>query len=1093
MIIANGEEVGISRVELPAVANLDVWQDPIHVRQLGATALTVECKASALQSRNGRVNRLQLADSDGTIIISSRETQELLDGASDRALKVATAGEIEDGVLRIKGRHEWLRHPGLLKVANLAEAARNSWSRGVAFTVEDRAAKRPGLRPPQIGALHAIAAHWTVSTAPALIVMPTGTGKTEVMLAVLVMHRPQRLLVIVPSDLLRQQTFEKFSRLGVLGAAGVIGSDVVLPVVGGLFGAPQSDDIAKLEQCNVVVATMASLAALGVMQLRKLLGLFDMVFFDEAHHVRAASWERLSDQLTKQLVVQFTATPFRLDGLRIPGRIIYNFPLRLAQEQGYFEQIDFLEVVSLDDDEADRQIAKLAVDRLRADRSQNKDHLLLARADTQHRAERLLAEIYEPLCPDLKPVVIHSQSPQRREKLEAIRARQHLVIICVDMFGEGYDLPQLKIAALHDIHQSLAITLQFTGRFTRTSAGLGRATIVANVANPKVSDAIEELYAEDSDWNDLIPKLSARAIKSQQEFSDFLQRMEKSELGDDELFSLNVLRPATSMVLFKAPAFNPKNFRTAIKKGVHVQRAWISKDRDYLVFITRTRASIDWATIKEANDEIWDLFILAHDAKRGVLYLNSSQTKPLHTELATAVCGKDAKVVSGEDVFRALHGLKRITMQNVGLKPRGKKLSFHMYVGPDVMERISPAAQINASKSNLFVLGYDGGKRVSIGVSAKGKVWSRSTASIPDWRNWCEMIAARILDNSLPTDDFLKDTLMPTQLKALPGTALFSVALPSAWFSDEMDSASIIADGRKFNLDQVGIESWTVVATDVIAFEFAAVGGFSATFNLKWGPTAGDFVVSQESGPTVELQHRGNRPRLDEYLKESPPTVFLADGSEIEGGLLKSPRDKLVHTLPLTQMEEWDWSGVDILVESMWKNGHRRAKSIQERVMTVLAGQNNTVVFDDDDAGESADVVEIAEGADQIVFRFFHCKYSGATNPGDRAKDLYEVCGQAVRSTRWHNNPDGLIDHLHQRSLPGGRNGRTTRFFKGDERALVLLKRKLRQLRCSYEVVVVQPGISRKALEADNNSILGSANHFLLEMTASPLRAIVSA
>lgn len=1093
MIIANGEEVGISKVELPAVANLDLWQDPIHIRHLGATALALDCTAAALQSRNGRINRLQLTDRDGTIVVASRDTTELLDGASDRSLKVTAAAEIENGTLRIKGRHEWLRHPRLLKGANLADVARNSWSSGVALTAEDRIAKRPGLRPPQIGALHAIAAHWTVSTAPALIVMPTGTGKTEVMLAVLVMHRPKRLLVIVPSDPLRQQTFEKFSKLGVMGAAGVIGREVVLPVVGGLFGAPQPDDIAKLEQCNVVIATMASLAALGIMQLRKLLGLFDMVFFDEAHHVRAATWERLSDQLKNQLVIQFTATPFRLDGLRIPGRIIYNFPLRLAQEQGYFEQIDFLEVVSLDDDEADRQIAKLAVERLRADRAQSKNHLLLARADTHHRAERLLAEVYGPICPDLNPVVVHSQSPQRREKLEAIRLGRHLVIICVDMFGEGYDLPQLKVAALHDIHQSLAITLQFTGRFTRTSAGLGRATIVANVANPKVADAIEELYAEDSDWNDLIPKLSARAIQSQQEFSDFLQRMEKSELGDDELFSLNVLKPATSMVIFKAATFNPRNFRSAIKKGVHVQRVWISKDRDYLVFITRTRASIDWATIKEANDEIWDLFILAHDAKRGVLYLNSSQTKPLHTELAAAVCGPDAKVISGEDVFRALHGLKRISMQNVGLKPRGNKLSFQMYVGPDVVDRISPAAQINASKSNLFVLGHDGGKRVSIGVSAKGKIWSRSTGSIPDWRNWCEMIATRILDKSLPTDDYLKHTLMPTRLQALPTTAIFSVALPSAWFSEEMDAASIVADGKKFNLDQVGIEGWLLAATDVIAFEFAAIGGFTATFHLKWGPAAGDFAVSQESGPTVELQHRGNKPRLDEYLKESPPTVFLADGSEIEGGLLKSPRDKLEHTLPLTQMEAWDWSGVAIEVESMWKNGQRRAKSIQERVMTVLAGQNNTVVFDDDDAGESADVLEIAEGTDEIVFRFFHCKYAGAATPGDRAKDLYEVCGQAVRSTRWHNNPDGLIEHLHKRSLPEGRNGRPTRFFKGDDRALVILRRKLRQLRCKYEVVVVQPGISKKALEADNNSILGAANHFLMEMTASPLRAIVSA
>ena len=55
-----------------------------------------------------------------------------------------------------------------------------------------------GLRRPQIGALHAALAHATRSTEPATIVMPTGTGKTETMLALNALQRFQRLLVVVP-------------------------------------------------------------------------------------------------------------------------------------------------------------------------------------------------------------------------------------------------------------------------------------------------------------------------------------------------------------------------------------------------------------------------------------------------------------------------------------------------------------------------------------------------------------------------------------------------------------------------------------------------------------------------------------------------------------------------------------------------------------------------------------------------------------------------------------------------------------------------------------------------------------------------------
>ena len=38
-------------------------------------------------------------------------------------------------------------------------------------------------------------------------------------------------------------------------------------------------------------------------------------------------------------------------------------------------------------------------------------------------------------------------------------------IVCVDMLGEGYDFPNLKVAAIHVPHKSLVSTLQFIGRF----------------------------------------------------------------------------------------------------------------------------------------------------------------------------------------------------------------------------------------------------------------------------------------------------------------------------------------------------------------------------------------------------------------------------------------------------------------------------------------------------------------------------------------------------------------------------------------------------------------------------------------------------
>jgi hypothetical protein len=73
-----------------------------------------------------------------------------------------------------------------------------------------------GLRPAQIGALHAIGAHWSLYHKAATIIMPTGTGKTETMLSVLANFMRAPLLVVVPADALRSQTARKFLTFGLL-------------------------------------------------------------------------------------------------------------------------------------------------------------------------------------------------------------------------------------------------------------------------------------------------------------------------------------------------------------------------------------------------------------------------------------------------------------------------------------------------------------------------------------------------------------------------------------------------------------------------------------------------------------------------------------------------------------------------------------------------------------------------------------------------------------------------------------------------------------------------------------------------------------
>jgi len=121
------------------------------------------------------------------------------------------------------------------------------------------------------------------------------------------------------------------------------------------------------------------------------------------------------------------------------------------------------------------------------------------------------------------------------------------IVVCVDMLGEGFDLPELKIAAFHDIRKTLAVTLQLAGRFTLSRPDLGDATFIANTADVNVQDELRKLYTRDPDWNLLLPQLSEQMIGEQMSLQEFLR-------GFTDLIPeipLKAVRPATSAVVYR--------------------------------------------------------------------------------------------------------------------------------------------------------------------------------------------------------------------------------------------------------------------------------------------------------------------------------------------------------------------------------------------------------------------------------------------------------------------------------------------------------------------------------------------------------------
>lgn len=890
-----------------------------------------------------------------------------------------------DGVLsRPKdGKLYWLSHQRFDelrkhvdegKLAERRDAIFERWADILLYRAEvlDRAGNitRRGLRPPQLGGIYAIGAHWTQSHQPATIIMPTGTGKTETMLAALVAFIRGPLLVVVPSQSLREQSADKFLRLGLLHELGIIPEGTPLPLVGVITKRPKSlADLDIFDHCNVVVSTMSALGQgeAGTF-IQAIADRVSALIVDEAHHVPAATWSQFRGHFAAKPVLQFTATPYRRDGQLVDGTVIYSYPLHSAQKDGYFKSISFSPVYELDADEGDAAIADAAVQKLRGDLASGCNHMVMARCDTIGRAQAIHA-IYQRLAPEYTPKLIHSDDPPTLDDIANLRAGKSRIIVCVDMLGEGFDLPQLKIAAIHDTHKSLAVLLQFTGRFTRTAGNdIGDATVIANVADQRVSDALDRLYSEDADWNVLLSEFSSKATREHAALVEFLAQSKNlcppDDEGDSPTIARSLLRPGFSAVVFRCEAFRPNNFPKGLGERAIVPSAWLHQASSTLYFVTRTEPHVRWSRSKQLRDRQWDLFVLHYDPSQKLLYLHSSDTSSLHEELAHAVGGTTVRLIRGETVFRSLGHIKRLMFQNIGVKKFGRhNLRYAMYTGAQVEEALSLAEKAGSVKANLAGAGYEGGCRVTIGCSYKGRVWSQAHGPIRGLIEWCEVIGAKLNDESINTDAILDNVLLPKEVTTVPKERVLSLDWPLELLAQSEGQVILSGNGRDVPLAMFDIQyEETPPGKNYIDFCVES-HEFKSTLSLKISKSRG-FEVRFVGGTPITIRFGRREESLNAYLSENPPLIRFCDLSELDGNLLVTPKERRDIVFPTARFRPWDWSGTDITVESIWKGNVERRDSIQQRTADHYDAGGFRVIFNDDDKGEAADLVCLKEEDD---------------------------------------------------------------------------------------------------------------------------------
>lgn len=357
------------------------------------------------------------------------------------------------------------------------------------------------LREPQREAHKSVREHFLKSRAAAIIQLPVGCGKTGLIATLPFGISEGRALVIVPNTTIRKgvaEALEVAHPKFFLGKTKVLTSFAEGPFVAILDG--PNANIHDCTESHYVVANIQQLASSADRWLPQFPpNFFDMILVDEGHHNVAESWRKVFDRFPDAKVVSLTATPFRGDGQRVTGEVVYRYPYSKAMLAGYIKQIHSInvapseiyftykgdtkrhtleEVMELREEawfrkgvalspECNIHIVDASINRMRElrDKTGQKQQIIASACSIDHaRQLRTLydqrniraKEIYGEMDPDAKSAV--------HEDLEDGRID---CVVQVQMLGEGFDHPPLSVAAIFRPFRSLSPYVQFVGRIMR--------------------------------------------------------------------------------------------------------------------------------------------------------------------------------------------------------------------------------------------------------------------------------------------------------------------------------------------------------------------------------------------------------------------------------------------------------------------------------------------------------------------------------------------------------------------------------------------------------------------------------------------------
>jgi hypothetical protein len=379
-------------------------------------------------------------------------------------------------------------------------------------------------------------------------------------------------------------------------------------------------------------------------------------------------------------------------------------------------------------------------------------------------------------------------------------------------------------------------------------------------------------------------------------------------------------------------------------------------------------------------------------------------------------------------------------------------------------------------QGHFFGSGLAGDTKETIGASSSSKIWSNQTLTVAEFLSWVEQLDARLVGTAPFAQTQFDIVKAATTLRRIPDLVIAG-AWAKAGFRTNPRVRFRTEGATRFDYKRL---------TDCELCEFApqpsnGVLDFKVSFDqfsvmMRFCLGQGRMVVQRDDNIVIEVESATDSwMHLSDWLAEHPPVFYAADKSSFEGMNQMSASQLQVAVLAPGYAEVIDWNGCVITVEFVPNNGSANAAQLRQR----LAGQTTvqehleqyllqvsglTSLFYDHRSGEAADYIAVTVSLQgEVEIALYHCKGAGGAPSGSRVGDVYEVAGQLVKSV-YYCDLTTLLDHMEHRMHT--RHTSPSKFIFGSLGNLKQLLQSTSATKQSFTVVGVQPGISRRQVDA---------------------------